>query len=52
MSIKPRIGIAGGGAIANSHVEGLRQAGCEVVACADPAETARTKMAEKYQLKT
>lgn len=49
---KPRIGIAGGGAIANSHVEGLRNAGCEVVACADPAEAPRTKMAEKYQLKT
>lgn len=47
-----RIGIAGGGAIANSHVEGLRAAGCEVVAVADPSEAARTKMAEKYQLKT
>lgn len=48
---KPRIGIVGGGAIANSHVEGLRAAGCEVVAVADPFEAARQKMVEKYQLK-
>ncbi len=47
----PRVGIVGGGAIANSHVEGLRAAGCEVVAVADPSETARAKMVATYQLK-
>lgn len=52
MSKKPRLGIAGGGAIAHSHVEGLRNAGCDVIAVADPAEAPRAKMAEKYQLKT
>ena len=47
----PRIGIVGAGAIAKSHVEGLRNAGCEVVAVADPFESARTKFAEAHKVK-
>lgn len=47
----PRIGIIGAGAIAQSHVDGMRAAGCEVVAVADPMEAARKRMAEKNQLK-
>ncbi len=47
-----RIGIVGGGAIAASHIEGMRGAGCEVVALADPFEPARTRAAEKFNLKT
>jgi predicted dehydrogenase len=46
-----RIGVVGAGAIARSHVEGLRAAGCEVVAVADPFEPARAKLAESMQLK-
>ncbi len=46
----PRIGIVGAGAIAKSHVEGLRAAGCEVVAVADPFESARTKFAEAHKV--
>ncbi|MBA2480128.1 MAG: Gfo/Idh/MocA family oxidoreductase [Planctomycetes bacterium] len=45
-----RIGIVGAGAIANSHVEGMRAAGCTVVAVADPSEAARKKMAEAQKL--
>ncbi|MEK7413629.1 MAG: Gfo/Idh/MocA family oxidoreductase [Planctomycetota bacterium] len=46
----PRIGIVGAGAIAKSHVEGLRASGCEVIAVADPFETARTKFAETHKV--
>ncbi|MBA3707390.1 MAG: Gfo/Idh/MocA family oxidoreductase [Planctomycetes bacterium] len=45
-----RVGIIGAGAIANSHVEGLRAAGCAVVAIADPAETPRTRAAEAHKI--
>jgi len=48
---QPRIGIVGAGAISKSHIEGLRAAGCEVVAVADPAEAPRTKSATTFQLK-
>jgi predicted dehydrogenase len=44
----PRIGLVGAGAIAKSHLEGLRAAGCQVVAVSDPAEKARVAFAEKH----
>jgi len=47
----PRIGIVGAGAIAQGHIDGMRAAGCEVVAVADPFEAARKKMSEKNQIK-
>lgn len=46
----PRIGIVGAGAIANSHVEGLRAAGCEVVAVADPFEAARNRFVAVHKV--
>src|SRR4051812_27523660 len=52
MANPKRIGISGGGVIANDHVEGLRKAGCEVIAVADPIEAARTRMADRHKLKT
>ncbi len=46
----PRIGIVGAGGIAKSHVDGFRAAGCEVVAVADPLETARMRFSQANQV--
>lgn len=45
-----RVGIVGAGAIAKSHAAGLREAGCVVVAVADPAEAPRAKFAADEKL--
>jgi len=47
----PRIGIIGGGTISHSHVKGLREQGCDVVAVADPSERAREVMQETFELR-
>lgn len=48
--MKKRIGIIGGGAICKSHVEGLRAAGAEVVAVADPDPRAREARQKEFGL--
>lgn len=48
----PRVAVIGGGAIATSHIKGLRAAGCEVVALADPLPAAREKMGKEHSVAT
>ena len=51
MANPPRIGVIGAGAIAKSHLDGMRANGCQVVAVADPIEAARDKFAKTHEVK-